>query len=76
MHWRDPPARANVIARSAEMTKLELGLLQSEVADRFGVSGASVWEWERNRTEPQIQCLPAIYEQIFIEKARSTHTAP
>jgi len=42
--------------------RLELGLLEREVADRLGVSEASVWQWERNRTKPQVHCLPTIYD--------------
>lgn len=31
---------------------MELGLKQAEVAKRLGVSESTLWNWERNRTEP------------------------
>jgi transcriptional regulator with XRE-family HTH domain len=40
--------------------RLDLGLLQRQVAERLGVSEASVWQWENNRTAPQVRFLPAI----------------
>jgi transcriptional regulator with XRE-family HTH domain len=42
--------------------RLELGLLQREITECLGVSEVGVWQWERNRTEPQVQFLPAIYD--------------
>lgn len=40
--------------------RLDLGLLQREVAVRVGVDACSVRNWERNRTEPAVPFLPAI----------------
>jgi transcriptional regulator with XRE-family HTH domain len=40
--------------------RLDLGLLQRDVALRLGVSKSAVMNWERGRTEPMIRFLPAI----------------
>lgn len=32
--------------------RLELKLLQKEVASKLGVSEATIWNWENNRTKP------------------------
>ena len=42
--------------------RLGLHLLQRDVADRIGVSAASIWQWERNRSDPATRCLPAIID--------------
>jgi len=56
------PREVKTLGDELRRRRLELGLLQREVADRLGVSAASVWQWERNRTEPQVRYLPAIYD--------------
>jgi transcriptional regulator with XRE-family HTH domain len=56
------PPEVRTLGDELRRRRLELGLLQREVADRLGVSKGSVWQWERNRTEPQVHCLPAIYD--------------
>jgi len=40
--------------------RLDLGLLQREVAERLGVNEATVTNWELNRTSPALWFLPAI----------------
>ncbi len=42
--------------------RLDLGLLQREVAKCIGVSSATAWQWERNRSEPETRYVPAIVE--------------
>lgn len=42
--------------------RLDRKLLQQDVAKLLGVDETSVWQWERNRTDPQIYCIPAIYD--------------
>lgn len=41
--------------------RLDLGLLQEEVAERLGVCEATVWHWELNRNQPGIRHRPAIH---------------
>jgi len=40
--------------------RLELGLLQREVAERLGVDPCTVTNWELNRTSPALCFLPRI----------------
>jgi len=44
--------------------RLELGLLQREVADRLGAHQCSVTNWELNRTKPALSFLPGIIDLI------------
>jgi len=39
---------------------LELGLLQREVAERIGVTEASVYDWEKHRTDLMVHLIPRI----------------
>jgi transcriptional regulator with XRE-family HTH domain len=41
--------------------RLDLGLLQREAALQLGVDVKTVTNWERQRTEPKIRFLPAIF---------------
>ena len=38
--------------------RMDLGLLQREVAEIIGVTESSVWNWEHG-TEPELQCNPS-----------------
>ena len=40
--------------------RIDLALLQSEVAKRIGVCETTVWNWEKGGLEPEIRHLPAI----------------
>jgi DNA-binding XRE family transcriptional regulator len=40
--------------------RIELGLIQSEMAKIFGVCPDTITNWENNRGEPQIQLYPRI----------------
>jgi transcriptional regulator with XRE-family HTH domain len=40
--------------------RLDLGLLQREVAERLGADAATITNWELNRTQPALRFLPAI----------------
>ena len=42
--------------------RLDLGLLQREVAECIGVTPDTITNWELARTEPGIRCYPAIIE--------------
>ncbi len=42
--------------------RLDLGLLQKQVAERIGVDTDTVINWEQNRCEPKIQYLPTIID--------------
>jgi transcriptional regulator with XRE-family HTH domain len=40
--------------------RLDLGLLQREVAEQLGADESTVTNWELNRTEPALRFLPGI----------------
>ncbi|MCU1334439.1 MAG: transcriptional regulator [Bryobacterales bacterium] len=40
--------------------RLDLGLLQKEVAEQLGVDTASICNWESNEIQPMVHCLPGI----------------
>jgi transcriptional regulator with XRE-family HTH domain len=44
--------------------RLDLGLLQREVAERLGADYCSVTNWELNRTSPALRFLPGIIRLI------------
>jgi len=41
--------------------RLDLGLLQKEVAEQLGVDTASICNWESNEVQPMVHCLPRIF---------------
>ena len=42
--------------------RLDLGLLQKDVANKIGVNKATITNWELNHTFPEIRYIPAIIE--------------
>ena len=40
--------------------RLDLGLLQTEVAEQLGVDDMTICIWETNRTSPQLRLIPSI----------------
>ena len=40
--------------------RLDLGLLQKQVAERIGVDADTIMQWELNRRAPKIQYIPKI----------------
>lgn len=44
--------------------RLDLGLLQRDLADRLGVTESTVTNWELNRTEPELRFLPGIFSLL------------
>ena len=54
------PAELVTVGNQLRRRRLELRLLQREVAAEIGVHASSVYNWESGRTEPQLRHLPAI----------------
>ena len=55
-----PPEQLNTLADHLLRRRLVLKLLQREVAERLGVSTASIVNWESGRSEPGHNYMPAI----------------
>jgi transcriptional regulator with XRE-family HTH domain len=54
------PATLHTIGDHLRRRRLDLGLLQREVAERTGADTSTVTNWELNRTEPALWFLPGI----------------
>ena len=54
------PKNLTSIGDHIRRKRLDLGLRQKDVAVHIWVSEASIYNWERNRTTPQIHQLPGV----------------
>ena len=54
------PRQLNTLGDHLRKRRLDLGLLQREMADRLGVDETTVHNWETNRTSPQLCFIPRI----------------
>ncbi|MGH7535611.1 MAG: helix-turn-helix domain-containing protein [Gemmatimonadales bacterium] len=57
---RSYPQALATIGDHLRKRRLDLGLLQREVAERLGADPCSVTNWELNRTKPALRFLPGI----------------
>jgi transcriptional regulator with XRE-family HTH domain len=55
------PAELKTLGDHLRKRRLDLGLLQREVAANIGSDTTSVTNWEKGRAEPEIRFLPAIW---------------
>ena len=58
------PTELKTIGDHLRKKRLDLGLLQREVADRIGAMKDSVYLWEANRVAPTLPFLPKIIELL------------
>lgn len=49
-----------ILGEHVRKRRLELRLSQKRVADRLGVSAWTVLNWEKNKSKPPIEAIPAI----------------
>jgi DNA-binding transcriptional regulator YiaG len=54
------PKHLKTLGDHLRKRRLDLGLLQKDVAEQLGVDTASICNWESNETQPMVHCLPAI----------------
>lgn len=54
------PGELQTIGDHLRAKRLDLGLLQKEVAEQLGASQASVLNWEKGRLSPDFTFLPAV----------------
>ena len=56
------PKKPETLGDHLRKKRLDLGLLQKEVAERIGVHKATIYNWETNRKSPQLRFVPRIIE--------------
>ena len=56
------PKEINTLGDHILKRRLDLKLLQKQVADKIGVDEATITHWERNATTPPIRYIPAIIQ--------------
>ena len=56
------PKKLETLGEHIRKRRLDLGLLQKDVASLIGVSKATIYNWEANEASPQIHHLPKIIE--------------
>jgi transcriptional regulator with XRE-family HTH domain len=56
------PKQINTLGNQLRKRRLDLGLLQREVAERIGVDETTIHNWERQRTLPEIRFIAPIIE--------------
>ena len=54
------PAELNTVGDHIRLRRLDLKMLQREVAEQIGVCEPSVITWEANTVSPGTECMPAI----------------
>jgi site-specific DNA recombinase len=54
------PVQPQTVGDHIRLRRLGLKLFQKDVADQLGVDKTSVFNWERNRSSPEIRYMPAI----------------
>jgi transcriptional regulator with XRE-family HTH domain len=54
------PTELKSIGDHIRKRRLDLGLLQRDVAGRIGVDEGTVWAWESNRNHPKIHVMPRV----------------
>jgi transcriptional regulator with XRE-family HTH domain len=56
------PRELKTLGDHLRKRRLDLKLLQKEVAPILGVEEATVWNWENSRSSPQLHYIPKIIE--------------
>jgi DNA-binding XRE family transcriptional regulator len=54
------PKEINTLGDHIRARRLDLNLLQKQVADRIGVHELTITNWECNATVPEVRYIPAI----------------
>jgi transcriptional regulator with XRE-family HTH domain len=59
---RTYPKELKTLGDHLRKKRLDLGLLQKDVAKILGVSQGTIYNWENNRTSPSLRAIPKIIE--------------
>ena len=66
------PAQLDTLGDHIRKRRLDLGLLQREVAEVVGVTESSIWNWEANRSTPQLRFIPKVVAFLGYEPYSTT----
>jgi transcriptional regulator with XRE-family HTH domain len=70
------PKQINSLGDHIRARRLDLKLLQKQVADQIGVHEMTITGWERNATAPAIRHIPAIIRFLGYDPQFSASTLP
>jgi transcriptional regulator with XRE-family HTH domain len=59
------PKQVNHLGDQLRAKRIELGLLQREVAQLIGVTALTITNWELGRTNPSVRSLPGIFRFLW-----------
>ena len=70
------PKQINSLADHIRARRLDLKLLQKQVADQIGVHEQTITGWERNATVPKVRYIPAIIQFLGYNPAPPAISLP
>jgi transcriptional regulator with XRE-family HTH domain len=70
------PKEINALGDHIRTWRLDLNLLQKQVADQIGVDEATITNWERNATVPAVRYIPAIIQFLGYDPLPSANAFP
>ena len=68
------PKSLNTLGDHIRKKRLDLGLLQREVALQIGVAGATIYNWEGNETAPPVRHIPRIIQFLGFNPLQTPRT--
>jgi len=69
------PVELKRIGDHLKKRRLELGLLQRDVAERIGVTKCTIQYWENNRVAPAVRFIPRISEFLGYDPGADAHSS-
>ena len=54
------PAQLSTLGDHLRKRRLDLGLLQREMAEKLSVTASTIWNWEANYSYPQLRFIPKV----------------
>jgi transcriptional regulator with XRE-family HTH domain len=66
------PEKAATVGDHLHRRRLQLGMLQRQVAEQLGVEQGTIYNWEKNRCQPRVQHMPAVVQFLGYTPAVAT----
>jgi transcriptional regulator with XRE-family HTH domain len=70
------PKELNTLGDHIRARRLDLGLFQSQVAERIGVNPLTITNWEGNASQPPVQYIPAIIQFLGYDPLEPSTSFP